>query len=63
MKSLQGELPMRNAALLFVLGNPRRFYDPNVIFVDPGERIYVAHTGNSRIVRIDDMTGAGWTEY
>jgi hypothetical protein len=27
------------------------------------EKIYVADRDNSRIVRIDDMTGAGWTTF
>jgi NHL repeat-containing protein len=31
------------------------------IFVDTGGKIYVADGGNSRVVRMDDMTGAGWT--
>ena len=28
-----------------------------------GARIYISDSGNSRIVRIDDMSGAGWTTY
>jgi NHL repeat-containing protein len=31
------------------------------LFVDAAGRIYVADTGNHRIVRITGMTGAGWT--
>jgi sugar lactone lactonase YvrE len=31
------------------------------IFVDSAGRILVADTGNARIVRMEDMTGAGWT--
>jgi sugar lactone lactonase YvrE len=31
------------------------------IFVDTGGKIYVADGGNSRLVRMDDMSGAGWT--
>ena len=31
------------------------------IFVDTGGKIYVVDGGNSRLVRMDDMTGAGWT--
>ena len=30
-------------------------------FVDRTGRIYVADSGNSRIVRVDDITGVGWT--
>lgn len=30
--------------------------------MDAAGRIYVADTGNSRIVRMNDMTGTGWTE-
>jgi sugar lactone lactonase YvrE len=29
--------------------------------VDRAGRIYVADAGNARIVRMNDMTGAGWT--
>lgn len=29
----------------------------------PAAGIYVADTGNNRIFRIDDMTGAGWTTF
>ncbi len=31
------------------------------IFVDTAGRILVADSGNTRIVRMDDMTGTGWT--
>jgi hypothetical protein len=31
------------------------------VFVDTAGRILVADSGNARIVRMDDMTGAGWT--
>jgi streptogramin lyase len=31
------------------------------ITVDTAGKIYVSDFGNGRIVRIDDMTGAGWT--
>jgi DNA-binding beta-propeller fold protein YncE len=34
---------------------------PRGIFVDGAGRIYVADSNNGRIVRVDDMTGAGWT--
>ena len=30
------------------------------IFVDSAGRILVADTGNARVVRMEDMTGAGW---
>jgi hypothetical protein len=29
--------------------------------VDPSDRIYVSDSANNRIVRINDMTGTGWT--
>ncbi len=38
-----------------------QFHSPVGIFVDAAGRIYVVDSGNSRIVRVDDMTGAGWT--
>jgi streptogramin lyase len=31
------------------------------VFVDSADRIYVADWGNSGIVRMNDVTGAGWT--
>jgi hypothetical protein len=37
------------------------FRSPTGVFVDDAGRIYVADPGNHRIVRVDDMTGAGWT--
>ena len=33
------------------------------IFVDTGGKIYAADPGNSRVVRMDDMSGAGWTTF
>lgn len=30
--------------------------------MDAAGRVYVADTGNSRITRVSDMTGAGWAE-
>lgn len=38
-----------------------QFSTPEGIFVDRLGRIYVADTGNHRVVRMNDMTGAGWT--
>jgi hypothetical protein len=32
-----------------------------VVTLPPGGQIFVADTSNNRIVRINDMTGAGWT--
>ncbi|MEW6277504.1 MAG: NHL repeat-containing protein [Candidatus Eremiobacterota bacterium] len=40
-----------------------RFMRPEGLAVDDQGRIYIADTGNDRIVRIDDPTGAGWTEF
>src|SRR5438552_17273246 len=34
-----------------------------VISPPPVPKIYVADESNNRIVRMDDMTGAGWTEF
>jgi hypothetical protein len=37
------------------------FNNPSGIFVNNSTfQIYIADTGNSRIVRIDDMTGTNW---
>jgi DNA-binding beta-propeller fold protein YncE len=33
------------------------------VAVDSGGRIYVTDWYNNRIVRINDMSGAGWTAY
>src|SRR2546426_7026869 len=38
-----------------------QFSSPAGIFVSAGQ-IYVADWNNNRIVRMNDMTGAGWTE-
>jgi len=40
-----------------------QFNKPDGIAVDDSGRIYVTDTENDRIVRIDDMTGAGWTTF
>jgi len=34
---------------------------PTDIKVGSNGKIYIADTNNDRVVRIDDMTGAGWT--
>jgi streptogramin lyase len=39
----------------------KQFTAPRGIFVDSGGKIYIADTENNRIVRADDLTGAGWT--
>ena len=39
------------------------FIEPLGIALDSAGRIYVADNGNYRIVRMDDMTGAGWTTF
>jgi len=36
---------------------------PEGMALDSQGRIYIADSGNDRIVRIDDPTGAGWLEY
>ena len=38
-----------------------RFVNPDGIFVDGAGRIYITDWTGNRIVRINDMTGAGWT--
>src|SRR2546428_13507328 len=51
-----------------VLGGPsagsgmNQFSSPTGIFVSAGQ-IYVADWNNNRIVRMNDMTGAGWTTF
>ena len=37
-----------------------QFNGPVGIYVDGADRIYVADAGNARIVRMNDMKGAGW---
>jgi streptogramin lyase len=36
---------------------------PHDLAVSDSMKIYILDTGNGRIVRIDDMTGAGWTAF
>lgn len=36
---------------------------PCGVAVGPGDRIYIADTGNSRIVAVDSMSGDGWQAY
>jgi len=43
------------------LSGPNHFFDPRSIYVAPDGKIYVADTGNFRIVRMDDMAGKNWT--
>jgi hypothetical protein len=33
------------------------------VFVDPAGHIHLTDSGNSRVVRVDDMTGTNWTTY
>ncbi len=40
-----------------------RLKSPAGIAVDARGRVYVADQGNSRIVRMDDMSGSGWTAF
>ena len=39
-----------------------QFNKPSAVWVDSAGRIYVADTGNNRIVRMDSMSGLNWTE-
>lgn len=41
---------------------PGQFHLPTDVAVDAQGRLYVADMGNRRVVRIDDMSGRGWTE-
>jgi len=38
-----------------------QFTDLSGISIDSAGRIYVMDTGNSRLVRMDDMNGTNWT--
>jgi hypothetical protein len=38
-----------------------QFFRPNDVYVDDAGKIHVADSHNARLVRFDDMTGAGWT--
>lgn len=40
-----------------------RFLRPAQIWVDHKQRVYVADSGNNRIVRMDKESAVGWTEY
>src|SRR5208337_3530842 len=40
-----------------------QFAYPTGVALDAAGRIYVADYGNSRIVRMDDMSGAQWTAF
>jgi hypothetical protein len=37
------------------------FLQPRDVWVDLKDRIHVDDSGNGRIVRIDDISGSGWT--
>ena len=41
---------------------PGRLLNPSQVWVDYKGRLYIADTGNDRIVRIDEMTGRGYIE-
>jgi hypothetical protein len=40
-----------------------RFNLPFGIFAEPAGQIYMADTGNHRIIRLDDMAGKNWTAF
>lgn len=40
-----------------------QFHGPSDVWIDSSDRIYIADSTNHRIVRFDDMTGAGWTTF
>lgn len=44
-------------------GAVRQFSEPHDLAVTDSGRIYIADTGNGRVVRIDDMNGNGWTTF
>ena len=59
MKNLDGQ---GYYALGLAGRGPGRFLKPEQIWVDVEGRIYVADRGNNRVIRMDDLRGAGWTE-
>jgi hypothetical protein len=40
-----------------------QFHGPSAVALDSDGRVYVADCLNGRIVRVDDITGAGWTTF
>lgn len=40
-----------------------QFWLPSGLFIDGEGRIYVSDTANNRVVRMNDLTGAGWTTF
>lgn len=38
-------------------------YNPRALLVDRAGRLLIVDSGNDRLVRIDDISGAGWTEF
>jgi DNA-binding beta-propeller fold protein YncE len=58
MRAIRWELSIFLLALLIVGSVGAQTPAPNA-----AGKIYVADSGNSRIVRINDMTGAGWTTF
>ena len=40
-----------------------QFRYPSQLFFSPDGKLYISDSYNSRIVRIDDITGAGWEVY
>ena len=38
-------------------------FEPHDVAISGSGKIYISDTGNGRVVRIDDMSGAGWTAF
>lgn len=42
---------------------PGELYNPRSLVVDAAGRLLIVDSGNNRIVRVDDISGAGWTVF